>query len=108
MIGRRGHDQGNREHNQRDRHIVQLLLSAREPLREGGSEDGDQLKSTQRLNARKHHAALVEESTRRISRGTVLPTGEMGYGHPCSETQMSCTEQVVAQRRVEMNQLGSC
>jgi hypothetical protein len=58
---RRCHDERHRERGQHDGAEVQQLLRVRELLAESLVEDGDQLEAEQRLDARQHHAAFLEQ-----------------------------------------------
>jgi hypothetical protein len=45
---------------------MSALLAVRQLLRESRIENRDQLKTEKRLYARKHHAALLEQMSRRV------------------------------------------
>ena len=61
MVGRRGHDEGDRDGDQCDRDKMKPLFVWFQSFPKSLIEDRDQLKAKQGLNARQHHPALFKK-----------------------------------------------
>ena len=82
MQRRRRHHQADRDDHQHDRGEVQELLACGELLAEALVEYRDQLEAEERLDARQHHAAFLEnERGRLVERDLLFPAASRGLRH---------------------------